>query len=402
MPLLRDLPDLIDGARPGLLDREMLASRFQYDLERYLSYLAIDQPYLREADNLRNRARFLDASQTIADALLDVQNEVLSAAMPTWLGELVTAWHDQRATVVTLNYDHLIEKASGTALQASQRFDRVLQGEDLWAVPVTNVLLRRAGMWGGPQPDTFRLLKLHGSLGWRYSGSATFYGETIYHARLGGGWHADDPLEIRRAASDKVALIVPPTAGKSAFFNNETVRAQWTMAADAVRYADVVTIIGYSMPPTDELVSGVLGLASTRASITVVDRSADVAGRVEAVVSCGVTAFEARSPVTSSRSTCRRCRGDTVSIAQLPQQRLASASGGARECERGVSGRRTDNGRQSARWRRRRSASTMHEAAGYRTYPETTPSSAASNCPRSPVRCCAGPDGPRSGSHSDL
>lgn len=291
MPLLRELPDLIDKVHPGILDRQQLHARFDDNLERYLSFLAIDQPYLREPDNLRNRARFLETSEAIADIVLEAQNAALEAERPWWVGQLITAWDRDRATVLTLNYDHLIEKAAEATLRAEERFTVEFHGSNLWAVPVTNVLLRRAAMWGGPETDTFRLLKLHGSLGWRYSGSTTFFGETIYHVALSAGWNADAPEKIRQAAPDKVPLIVPPTAGKSVFFNNETVRAQWTMAADAVRRADRITLLGYSMPDTDDLVGGLLRLASVEATVTVVDPSDTAAERVEALMGHPVDRF---------------------------------------------------------------------------------------------------------------
>jgi hypothetical protein len=55
-------------------------------------------------------------------------------------------------------------------------------------------------------------------------------------------------------SADKVPLVIPPTTGKSGFFNNETVRSQWAEALRALRSADTVYFVGYSFPPSDTMI----------------------------------------------------------------------------------------------------------------------------------------------------
>src|SRR5581483_11683457 len=94
---------------------------FGVDLESWLSFLATDQPWLDRQENLRNQALFLDASRILGEALWERQNAALSATMPEWLGRLIVYWHRTRATVVTFNYDNLVEKAASEVLQSVEK-----------------------------------------------------------------------------------------------------------------------------------------------------------------------------------------------------------------------------------------------------------------------------------------
>jgi hypothetical protein len=182
---------------------EAESPRFAEDLELLLSFLAQEQPWLTEAENFRNRAEFLEVSRAIAAIILDSQNFALRDEMPDWLADLVKAWHRDQAAVITFNYDALVEKAaSAMFIEKEQRLPYSL----LYPVPITNILLRRAGTLGAEPIETFRLLKLHGSLNWYYSGSSSFYGEQIYDILLKPGWspdHTDSEEELEERAIDK-------------------------------------------------------------------------------------------------------------------------------------------------------------------------------------------------------
>ena len=49
---------------------------------------------------------------------------------------------------------------------------------------------------------------------------------------------------------DKDVLIVPPITEKSSYFKNETINRLWWEAAEALRHATRVFVIGYSLPTT--------------------------------------------------------------------------------------------------------------------------------------------------------
>ena len=61
-----------------------------------------------------------------------------------------------------------------------------------------------------------------------------------------------------RLTADRQPMIVPPAAVKSAYYNNRTLQALWEDAANALRQAKELVIMGFSLPATDMLVSSML------------------------------------------------------------------------------------------------------------------------------------------------
>ena len=185
---------------------------FGVDLEAWLSFLATDQPWLDRQENLRNQALFLDASRILGEALWQRQNAVLAEPMPDWLGRLAKHWHRTRATIVTFNYDNLVEKAASESVRHIES-DFFYTG--LRPVPIPSAMSRHGGVLGAGEVETFSLVKLHGSLDWIYSGSPDFYGEMIFSVNLANSWCPD--TDAGDVAFDKHRLIVPPTASKNVF-----------------------------------------------------------------------------------------------------------------------------------------------------------------------------------------
>jgi hypothetical protein len=231
---------------------------FGVDLEGWLSFLATDQPWLDRQENLRNQALFLDASRILGEALWQRQNGALADPMPEWLGRLVMHWHRTRATVVTFNYDNLVEKAASEALRSVETsfFHTALR-----PVPIPSAMSRHGGVVGAGEVETFSLVKLHGSLDWIYSGSPDFYGEMIFSVNLANSWSPDTPTPAS-VAFDKQRLIVPPTSGKNVFMNHETIRAQWRFARQQIERAKKIHLIGYSLPATDMMARTMLTVSS--------------------------------------------------------------------------------------------------------------------------------------------
>ena len=256
---------------------------FGVDLEAWLSFLATDQPWLDRQENLRNQALFLDASRILGQALWERQNAALSATMPEWLGRLVAYWHRTRATVVTFNYDNLVEKAASEVLQA---FEAYFHYSNLRPVPIPNADSRYGAVLGPTELETFSLVKLHGSLDWVYSGSPDFYGEMIFSVNLADSWQPElsTPSE---AALDKVRLIVPPTSGKNLFMSHETIRAQWRFARQQIERAKKVHLIGYSLPATDMMARTMLTVSSgppeQKAELAVVNPDKSILQRLDGV-----------------------------------------------------------------------------------------------------------------------
>ena len=93
------------------LDSDILQP-FAGDLEQWLSFLSTDQPWLDDFENLSNRSLFLRASSAVKEAIDQSEAGALATPYPAWLKRLVISWCAEGATVVTFNYDLLIERVA--------------------------------------------------------------------------------------------------------------------------------------------------------------------------------------------------------------------------------------------------------------------------------------------------
>lgn len=288
MPMLQELGELV-------ADRIGKDARFNEPanpystlgpsrLEEWLSYLSADAPWLTEADRLQNRALFLRLSGIVAELVSERERVARDELMPPWLRSLIQHWDATGATVISLNYDNLVEAAYMQTM-AKEAVGEYRHPSQLFKSGLTPIGARRGAVVTADQVATFELLKLHGSRSWYYSGSEHFLGETIYDDTRCEGWSEDRPRDDSWLVSDKVPLLAPPTATKSAFFNNETLRGQWRRAWAALRRSQRVWVAGYSFPQTDLLVSA---LAQTSIGpsrvINVVDVSAAPCERLKGLL----------------------------------------------------------------------------------------------------------------------
>ncbi len=230
------------------------------NIEHWMTYLSQSHPWLSESENLRNKALFLELTQSIKKVLSEKTDDALSQCpeCPPWLQRLMQWCHERRASIITLNYDTLLESAvlSITIGKDNNGKDRYIQLDDIYPVPMTNAGSRRGDIyWSGSVKDSFKLFKLHGSINWYYSGASEATGETIYYhfVRVWGNPKNDDnlPETERRFISDKVPLIVPPVMEKVSYFRHETIRTVWGLAGLAIRSASRIICIGCSLPETD-------------------------------------------------------------------------------------------------------------------------------------------------------
>jgi len=256
MPILRELSQKVSQ-----ISKATAASPFPDNFELSLTYLAQSHPWLPEAENLRNRATFLELSDAVARVVDDCVNMATKTECPDWLTSLVRSWHASQASVVTLNYDTLVERAAARGWPNGMGHVK-LDCSNLYPVPLARAQYRTGpvGIFDNDEPQTtystFRLIKLHGSSNWFYSGRSDFRGETIYYApvydwRTTWTQHDTWDQQNQEAVSDKVPLIVPPVTDKIPYFGHETVRSLWAGAATALRQADRIYCIGYSLPETD-------------------------------------------------------------------------------------------------------------------------------------------------------
>ncbi len=282
MPVLSEFGQHFQQSDPGPI-REAFENQSRYatelsrNVELLLTYLSQQKPWLTEAENLRDRALFLELSRGIAGFLNCRTAESLRQLgdCPRWLNHLVGAWHGNRSTVISFNYDTLVETVAG---------DFTCQGKKvkigcgrLYPVPLSPANLRNAGPFGEPMQHTFTLVKLHGSVNWFYSGRPNFAGETIYYVKTMEGMHAvfegDSAICYQMASVvDKVPLIIPPTLEKSMISQHETLSTLWLRASQALKQADRIFCLGYSLPESDLPVRFLLsGLAPSKASFEIVN-----------------------------------------------------------------------------------------------------------------------------------
>jgi hypothetical protein len=230
-----------------------------FTFENWMSLIADEQPYLSEADNLYNQALFADLRSALATVLRTYEWRSIEAEAPPWLYELLTILHHRRATVITLNYDTLVEVGvASLALQLleSNAQDPITVKDILHDSPPLSLFYGG----GGPIQPTFRLLKLHGSLDWwaavRDTNAATLI-RTRLLSRFGNPMpESEDDLE--RQTSGREVFIVPPATAKTSYYQNTFTRGLWSSAFHALRTADRISLLGYSLPVADLVMSGMI------------------------------------------------------------------------------------------------------------------------------------------------
>ena len=245
MPLLQELSSQIRDRLPDLPES---LSTLGDNIEIWLSYLSQPHPWLRESENLRNRALALEITEEIKKVLDEKEQLVIQDECPSWLLTLTQHWHKNQVGVISLNYDTLVERA------AIERIDKI-KVEHLYPVRLELSTKRggeQAAILGPMRPvDTFTLFKLHGLTNWYYSGASESTGEVIYYSAIEGWDTSSKESDSKLAVRDKVPLIVPPTTEKVGFFQHESLKRIWTQALSSLRAATRLFIIGYSLPMTD-------------------------------------------------------------------------------------------------------------------------------------------------------
>ena len=234
------------------------------NFEEALAYLVERKPWMGEIEHLQHQIILQKLTRNIGYAISKDQREALRqirSATSHWAIDLVSWWHRNQATVLTLNYDVIVEALANRVLYESRGDSKGL----LACARIYPRVLVPGGVRSGAvmlsdsstAEKTFRLLKLHGSINWYYSGMHDSRGEVIYFTPPDSV--PEDPGDpLPESVSDKVPFIVPPVPSKGSLVSHESVRAMWTSASQALQHADRLVIMGYSMPPNDHLISQLL------------------------------------------------------------------------------------------------------------------------------------------------
>lgn len=253
----------------GRIDGAGLGFGPELTFESWLSLLSEDQPQLSEAENRDNAALFAHLRDAIAACLLAAQREALISAAPSWLYELLSVLNVVQTTVLTLNYDTLIENAIAShSLWDPFNRQRLMVRDvlrDLPPLPDTGARL------GGPLADTFRLLKLHGSLDW-WAVPNDQSGATLNREEMHGGFeelYEISAEERQYQLPGRERFIIPPLSTKSTYYRNPLVRELWQQASAALKRASRISMIGYSLPPADPVITNMLRTALTDRDVRV-------------------------------------------------------------------------------------------------------------------------------------
>lgn len=220
--------------------------------------------------------------------------------MPNWLFDLLSVWNARRVKVITLNYDTMIERnIARHALGDKWGRDQVTQADVLDDLPVS----QGGSLVTGIGKGTMQLLKLHGSTSWFWvSNDPT--GSTIRRWDPVVGQKDNDPTmvaERRRLLPGRSPFIIPPVTAKSSLYNNPLTREIWTRSYEAIRRADRLFFIGYSFPPTDGAVRGLIANALDKRNPHAAPLEAQVIDRVPGPVQQRLAALgmHVTSPETS-------------------------------------------------------------------------------------------------------
>ena len=259
--------------------------------ELLLSYLDLAQPWKEPEEVLQDQALFIATQKELAAEIARSEGKAFKQPVPDWAANLVKHLNETRSTVITLNYDTVLERTVHTTL-ANRPDEHGPREFDLYQMPLSVLRLRQAGTLGGLPVQTFRLLKLHGSINWFYSGQDASPGEQIYYRAVTSGSPSEDDWgranatdgEIRRLTSDKAPLIVPPVSEKSRFYENRTIRMLWTAAREALALADEVWCVGYSLPETDLTMKLFLRSVARPKRVYVVNRLCGANGKEDRIL----------------------------------------------------------------------------------------------------------------------
>lgn len=272
MPLMNELGDELKARLPELFPEDQDA---RGTFEDWLSLRVTALPFLNGWQNSRRAADAERMIAEIADILDERVNTASSSKCPEWLLRLVKIWHAERAVVITFNYDTLVERAineASLALFGQHGPDAVLADQQIFPAPPAPPAVYYMDN-GTSTAKSMQLLKLHGSLNWYWS-SGDSTGSTLTRVRERSTYlnrslvvESHDFTGVRTL--DR--FLIPPVSMKNAYYTPYLTNTLWRTAHKAIRVANKLTLIGYSMPKTDQIGVELLSGVSGSAAIEVVD-----------------------------------------------------------------------------------------------------------------------------------
>lgn len=141
MPMMNELSAAVQA---GLPDLPGASTPLAKNFEQWLSYLIDIPPWLSHGDQLRNQGAFNDVARAVHSVLDERQTAAVThGACPAWLEKLVVHWHKTAATVITFNYDLLVELAWHIQVQ-----NKSIDLTRIYPVPLTYIASRTGTVLG--------------------------------------------------------------------------------------------------------------------------------------------------------------------------------------------------------------------------------------------------------------
>jgi len=212
------------------------------DAEAALAYLGARYPWKSESTYHTHLGFALRLLEEIGRAIDSAERKAVEASqgrLPDWLVRMAHWLHDEHATIITFNYDTLVERAFNQIQVQGPQYPT--QSDFLNPIGLIPMDLKEPElrMQRADYP-TAELLKLHGSTNWLYSGAREFFGESIHYVPP-DIWLHTSGWQTCRVPEGKVPLIVPPVSDKPNYFNHEGLRSLWSVARQRIQSADPST-----------------------------------------------------------------------------------------------------------------------------------------------------------------
>ncbi len=252
MPLTRELtkhPFVADVLRHEDFLR-MLPQTSSLTFEQILDHVAVHAPWRSDADRHRSDALYVELASAVTRAITEREEEARCSPLSDELKKIVKLWDHEKSSVISLNYDLLVEAAYAQYLADLDEGSN-LSSQDLYPVDLLPVNALGGATWGRKKRKSFKLMKLHGSRNFVSQRSSFGWAETTYLGASPAKWESASESPAAFDDSWLRPIIVPPTTLKSNFHKNVVIDRMWVKAGEVLRKADQVVIIGYSLPAGD-------------------------------------------------------------------------------------------------------------------------------------------------------
>ena len=159
MSTLADLTDEVNrqfGGSEGSLPQPLI--ELENNIEVWITYLSQRQLWLTEYENGSNKSLARHIRDQIGTVIEEHTARVSQTEPPPWSNRLIGSWHREQTTIITFDYDTLVERAS-KQVQATEKVNQILAAQ-LYPPHFSDVEARSGfGLWDGDSLMTFSFLE---------------------------------------------------------------------------------------------------------------------------------------------------------------------------------------------------------------------------------------------------